>query len=158
MGEVANFINPPVRCHSHFSESAFMYDVSFLDSLIVFGLSEEGGEDLEKKVVEIFGELEEEPRIVDASRSGKPSETDRPVKVVFAGPEAAASIIRRSYKLRDCERFRKVYAAPDQLQPKEERIRRKQLVEKLKEKRKLEPNSKFTIRNDDVVRDNGAKT
>ena len=81
---------------------------------MVFGLSEEGGEDLEKKVVEIFDELEEKPRIIDASRLGKPSDTDRPVKVVLASPEAAASLNRRNYKLRDCERFRKVYVALDQ--------------------------------------------
>ena len=48
-----------------------------------------------------------------------------------------------------------LYIAPDR--PKEERIRRKQLVETMTEKRKLEPNSKFIIRNDAVVRDDGAK-
>ena len=112
---------------------------------MVFGLSEEGGEDLQKKVVEIFGELQENPKIVDASRLRKPSETDRPVKVALAISEAAASLIRSSYKLRDCDRFRKVYVAPDR--PKDERIKRKQLVEGLKDKRK-----QFVIRNGAVLR------
>ena len=96
-------------------------------------MSEDGGEDLEEKVSELFSELQEKPRIVDTSRLGKSSETVRPVKVVLASPEAAASVIRRSYKLRDCDRFRKVYVTPDR--PKDERIRRKQLVEILEDKR-----------------------
>ena len=49
---------------------------------MVFGLSEEGREDLEKKMFEIFDELQEKPRIVDVSRLGKPSEVARPVKRV----------------------------------------------------------------------------
>ena len=103
---------------------------------------------------ELFSELQEKPKIVDTSRLGKPSETARPVKVVLASPEAAASIIRKSYKLRDSDRFQKVYVAPDR--PKDERIRRKQLVDKLKDKRKHETNAKFFIRNGAVVRAEGA--
>lgn len=123
-------------------------------NLMVFGLSEEGGEDLENRVSELFSELQEKPRIVDTSRLGKSSDPARPVKVVLASPEAAASIIRRSYKLRDSERFCKVYVAPDR--SKDERIRRKQLVEELKTKRKQETDANFFIRNGAVVRAEGA--
>ena len=66
-------------------------------NLIGFWVIGRVGEDLETKVVDIFGELEEKPRIVEASHLGKPSETDRPVKVVLSRPDAADSITRRSY-------------------------------------------------------------
>ena len=119
-------------------------------SMMIFGLSEENQQDLELRITEVFQELDEKPRIVEAERLGRPSEEKvRPVKVTLSASSAVRGLVGKGYRLAKSSRFRKVYLSPDRT--KDERNRRKGLVEDLKQKKKSEPGLYHRIMDGSVV-------
>lgn len=121
-------------------------------NLMVFGLLEEKDQDLEKHISEVFEQLGMKPRVVEAERLGRPSEDKvRPVKVTLSSASAVSSVFRQGYRLSKIERFKHVYLAPDRT--KDERIRRKELVERFKERKKAQPDLRHRIRDDSIDSD-----
>ena len=76
-------------------------------NLMVFGLSEEEGEQIEEKISEIFAELDEKPRAT-ACRIGQKSPgttpTCRPVKVRLTNSTTARQILSKAMRLKQMER------------------------------------------------------
>ena len=120
--------------------------------LIIFGLAEEKNQDLEQQIAEVFQHVDEKPRIVEAERLGRPAEEKiRPVKVTLSSSSAVTAIIRQGYRLCKTPKFQRVYLAPDRT--KDERIKRRDLVMRFKEKKKLEPGLQHRIKDGDIISD-----
>ncbi len=122
-------------------------------SIMVFGLAEEAGEQLDSKVSGIFLELEEKPRST-AVRVGKtPTSTTesgcRPVKVTLTNSAAVRQILMKAKLLRQVEKFRAVYLCPDR--SREDRASRRQLVTEMKKKAEEQPGHQHFIRGGKVV-------
>ncbi len=109
-------------------------------NVMLFGLKEERGEDLEAKVADILMHIGEKPRVGECNRVGTGSSTSslyRPVKVSFGSSDVALQILTKSNNLRTVSVYRTVYIEPDR--SAEERMVHKQLVTELKQKIKEEP-------------------
>ena len=120
-------------------------------NLMIYGLTEGDGEDLQKKVADIFLHLGEKPKFSIPCRVGTPATGNvRPVKVSFTSPSVVLTLLSKSRNLRESHNFKTVYISPDR--SKEERIARRTLVLELKEKRKGEPDSIFMIKSGKVQR------
>ena len=120
-------------------------------NLMIYGLTEGDGEDLPKKVADIFLHLGEKPKFSIPCRVGTPSTGNvRPVKVSFTSPSVVLTLLSKSKTLRESQTFKTVFVSPDR--SKEERIARRTLVLELKEKRKGEPDSIFMIKSGKVQR------
>ena len=120
-------------------------------NLMVFGLAEEDGEQIEDKVAGLFAELGEKPRVA-VSRMGhkKPGATTvcRPVKVTLASSTAAHQILSKARNLNQIERRKSVYVCPDR--SPEERAVRKKLVMDLKKAAADQPDRQHFIKNGKV--------
>ncbi len=114
-------------------------------NIMIFGLSEEDGEQLESKVDKVFQELGEKPKVT-VSRVGRctGAEKSRPVKVVFTNSNSVYQILVKSGKLKRVPQFEKVYIRPDMSAG--EREVRKGLVTDLKQAIKDQPNRYHYIR------------
>ena len=114
-------------------------------SVLVFGLEDEGAEDLQKKVGDVFLEIGEQPRI-EASRLGKvvTGGKARPVKVCFSSSSAASQVLTKARALKQSEKYSKVFICPDRSPA--QRSEHRQLVEELKKKSREEPGKRFFIR------------
>ncbi len=113
---------------------------------MVFGLDELEDEEVDheiKKMLENFCTVM--PVVRERYRVGprKPV-IDRPVRVSFNSPEAAAEVLRESKGLKQTEDYKGVFVSPDRTP--EERAERKKLVVLLKEKIKAEPQQYHFIR------------
>ena len=119
-------------------------------SVLVFGLEDEGAEDLQKKIGDVFLEIGEQPR-VEASRLGKvvTGGKARPVKVCFSSSSAASHVLTKARALKQSQKYSKVFICPDRspAQRSEHRL----LVEELKKKSKEEPGQRHFIRRGRVV-------
>lgn len=97
-------------------------------NLMVFGLDEEDGEQIEDKVAGLFAELGEKPRVaVSIIGHKKPGATTvcRPVKVTgLASSTAAHQILSKARNLKQIERRKSVYVCPDR-SPEERAVRKK---------------------------------
>ena len=114
---------------------------AFMDrdkNLIVFGVPEETGEDVNHKVLEIFETIDVKPRI-NAERFGKVV-GKRPIRVTVDKTETACEVLKSAKKLKH-SRFKNVFISLDK-SPAE----RKKLVEETKRKIDENPNKKFYIR------------
>ena len=121
-------------------------------NLMIFGLPEEKDQDLEKRIGEVFEQVEEKPRIVEAERLGRQSEDKvRPVKVTLSSASAVSALVRQGYRLSKIERFKQVYLAPDRT--KDERNRRKDLVVRFKERKKAQPGLHHRIKDGSIESD-----
>ncbi len=103
-------------------------------NIMVFGLAEDDGEQLDDKVSNVFMSLGEKPRSA-AVRVGRRSEEGtgcRPVKVVLASSTAVRQLLLKARLLRRVEQLKAVYLCPDR-SPQERECQRK-LVLELKEK------------------------
>ena len=119
-------------------------------NLIIFGLTEENGENLKDKVGEVFTHLEEKPLISIPTRIGHSSGTSvRPVKVSLTSATMVSTLLVKSQRLRQSNIFKSVYISPDRT--KEERLVRRTLVNELREKRMDKPDSVFVIRKGKVL-------
>ena len=118
-------------------------------NLLVFGLQEEAGECLEDKVSEVLQELGVKPR-VEATRFGSESLNSkgkampRPIKLTVASAISARQIRLKAKNLRNVDKFRSVYIAPDR--SLEERVSQKQLVVDLKKRVSDQPGLYHYIR------------
>ena len=83
-------------------------------NLMVFGLVEkEEGENLARRLDEIFTELEEKPRIEACRVGAKTPGKIRPVKVSLSNSVMTQKILAKSCRLKRSETFKTVYFAPD---------------------------------------------
>ena len=115
-------------------------------NIMIFGLSEVKNEKLDERVTEIFENLGEKPR-VKSIRLGKHAHMSqaRPVKVSLPlSCDIVERLLARSQNLRRGEKFREVYLSADRTP--EQRIKHKELVSKLKEKRLQEPQKRHYIK------------
>ncbi|KAL5271180.1 hypothetical protein ACHWQZ_G001725 [Mnemiopsis leidyi] len=119
-------------------------------NLIIFGLTEENGENLNAKVGEMFTYLEEKPLFSTPTRIGNSSGGSvRPVKLSLASATMVSPLLAKSQRLRQSNIFKSVYISPDRT--KEERMVRRTLVNELREKRKDNPDLIFVIRKGKVL-------
>ena len=120
-------------------------------NVIIFGLQERKGENIEERVEEIFQDIGLKPKL-QAVRVGKVSKEStiikRPVKVSLASSSLVYEALRQARKLRHSEKFSKVFVRPDRSD--EERARDKVLVQDLLKKRETEPNKLHFIRSGTV--------
>ena len=118
-------------------------------NVIIFGLQERKGENIEECVEEIFQDIGLKPKL-QAVRVGIVSKetTKRPVKVSFSSSSLVYEALRQARKLRHSEKFSKVFVRPDRSE--EERARDKVLVQELLKRRETEPNKLHFIRSGTV--------
>ena len=115
-------------------------------NIMLFGMAEEQEENLEVCAAAIFEQVQENPTIVDCHRIGRAKEgVTRPVKVILASGDIAQRVLKNAGRLKSNERFKKVYLSADRTI--EKRRARKELVEKLKQKRDSQPGLHHFIRN-----------
>ena len=111
-------------------------------NVVIFGLPEKKGENIEDRVQEVFQEIGLKPTL-QASRVGKTS-SKRPVKVSLSSASAVHEVLRQVKKLRHSTTFSKVYVRPDRSE--EERSQDRLLVQELIKKRDAEPGRLHFIR------------
>ena len=118
-------------------------------NVIIFGLQERKGENIEERVEEMFQDIGLKPKL-QAVRIGKVSKetTKRPVKVSFSSSSSVYEALCQARKLRHSEKFSKVFVRPDRSD--EELARDKVLVQELLKKREAEPNKLHFIRSGTV--------
>jgi len=123
-----------------------MKDEDRSKNVIVFGLAEEDGEQLNEKVGNVFVEIGEKPPLA-AVRIGRRPETGtvcRPVKVTLTSSTAVQQILTRARFLKQQERLKSVYVSPDRTPA--ERSARRLLVEERKKKAAEEPGRNHFIK------------
>ena len=115
-------------------------------NLMVFGLAEEDGEKLDKKISDVFMELGEKPRVaaIRVGRSPGVGTSCRPIKVTLASSTEVRQILAKSSNLRQMERLKAVYVSPDRSPV--ERAARRQLVLELKKKTAEQTDHKHYIK------------
>ena len=119
-------------------------------NLMVYGLVENADSSDTDKLKELFQHLDEAPVLSEVSRLGRRSdERERPVRVVLRSRETARTILGKSAQLKDSVDFKSVFISPDRTE--EERTERRDLVARLREKRKQEPEKVFRIRRGSIV-------
>ena len=114
-------------------------------NVVIFGLSEKKEENVEERVKEVFEVIGLKPPL-QASRVGKTSKDNskRPVKVSLSSASTVYTILSQARKLRQSEKFSKVFIRPDRSE--EERARDRLLVQELIKKREKEPGKLHYIR------------
>ena len=120
-------------------------------NIMVFGLAEEDGEQLEDTIISVFSELGEKPKC-PAVRVGKSPVAGigcRPVKVTLASSTAVRQLLMKARLLRQVERLKSVYLCPDR--SPEERASRRQLILDLKKKTSEQPEHRHYIKCGKVV-------
>ena len=103
-------------------------------SLMVFGLPEEGDEQLHDTVSAVFQEIGEKPRM-EASRLGEKKDNaarSRPVRVTLFNAATTKLILAKTKALKKTARFSSVYITPDR--SPEQRETHRQLVQELKKR------------------------
>ena len=151
-------LNKPTAAAAAISPGAFkkvvkevIEDEDRSKNLMVFGLSEETGEQLDDKISAIFQEMEEKPRS-SAVRVGIKSTNSaecRPVKVTLTSSTAVRQLLMKAKLLRQIQRLKAVYLSPDR--SPEERSSRRQLVTELKKKKEEQVTHDHFIRGGKVV-------
>ena len=120
-------------------------------NLIVFGLPEGDGEELETKVSEIFEEIGQKPKL-EAQRIGKKktdSATTRPVKVCVSSSLIVQQILANARNLRQSTKFKTVFLSPDR--SPEQRESRRELIASMRARALEEPDKKFYIREGQII-------
>ena len=95
-------------------------------NVMVFGLEEEGNEDLSATVSELLQTLEEGCRADIKKTSGKV----RPMNITTVSSSVADQIIAKGKKLNSVEEYNKVFVNPDRLP--EQRVERRELDKEVK--------------------------
>ena len=120
-------------------------------NLIVFGLPEGDGEELETKVSEIFEEIGQKPKL-EAQRIGKKKTdgaTTRPVKVCVSSSLIVQQILANARNLRQSTKFKTVFLSPDR--SPEQRESRRELIASMRARALEEPDKKFYIREGQII-------
>ena len=123
-------------------------------NLIIFGLTEQDGEKLDSKVIDMLSDLNEKPRVstsrIGVKRDDKPDDPAcRPVKVKLLNSTIAHQILQKARNLRNVDKYKAVYICPDR--SPENRAARRALVLELKAASESQPNKKFYIKHGKVV-------
>ena len=114
-------------------------------SLMVFGLPEEGDEQLHDKVSAVFQEFGEKPRM-EASRLGEKkgsAERARPVRVTLYNAATAKQILAKTKELKKTASYSSVFITPDRTP--EQRETHRQLVQELKRRSAEKPTERHYI-------------
>ncbi len=99
-------------------------------NIVVFGIAEETGEDLDCKITAVLTEITEKPSF-EATRVGKKSDDKiRPIKVSLRSSDNVHQILVKAKQLRSTTTYRSVYIAPDR--SPEERDRQRKLIAEMK--------------------------
>ena len=108
-------------------------------NLIIFGMTEQDGEKLDSKVIDMLSDLNDKS---DDSAC-------RPVKVKLLSSTIAHQILQKARNLRNVDKYKSVYICPDR--SPENRAARRALVLELKAASENQPNKKFYIKHGKVV-------
>ena len=112
--------------------------------VVLFGVPEhcDLGRTIDDVLTSACGQLK--PKAKDYSRVGTPKPgTIRPIKVSFKSQEEARITISSAKSLKQSKKYKDVFIAPDR--SPEERVQRRKLVQKLREKRQQEPGRRHYI-------------
>ena len=120
-------------------------------NLMVYGLAESDQHADRALVKELFEHLSEAPVLSEVVRLGKTGEEGsvRPLRVVLRSKETVGAILGKSARLKDSDDYETVFISPDR--SVEERKERRELVARLKERRKSEPNKVWKVRRGSIV-------
>ena len=119
-------------------------------NLMVFGLEESDDETLRESAIDVLATLDEKPKLESVRRIGvSRSGYRRPVKIAFGNSEIVRQILIKSSKLKNMDKYKSVFLAPDRCP--EERIKHRELVVKLKERRTEDNSQRFVIRGGQIV-------
>jgi hypothetical protein len=113
-------------------------------NLMIYGLKEEEGEELKKKVSAVLGQLDEKPHMSACSRVGKEG-SDKPVKITLRSSAAVRQILAKSGRLSKVDGLKKIYLSPDR--SREEREIYRKLTQDMKQQMKDKPERYYFIRN-----------
>ena len=94
--------------------------------MLIFGLKEDAGEKLGKKLCDVFEQMAEKLRLEAARLENKDAEKHRAVKVSFGSFSTVHQILIKAKELRLSQCFKTVFISPDR--SPEERAEHKQLV------------------------------
>ena len=111
--------------------------------LIIFGLTEQDGEKLDNKVIDMLSDLNEKPREstsrIGVKRDNKPDDSAcRPVKVKLLSSTIAHQILQKARNLMNVDKYKSEYICPDR--SPENRAARQALVLELKAASEIQPN------------------
>ena len=117
-----------------------------LRSVIIFGVPEREPANLAKRVEEVFNEMMVRPSIREISIVGKQSAgtSSRPIKVKLSSPSIVKTVLGQAKLLRNSDKLKSVFVKPDL--SIEERTKRRQLVQDLKQRRISEPDKRHYIK------------
>lgn len=119
--------------------------------VVIFGVIEEQSESPAAKVTEILEQLEEKPCILDCKRIGqRATGTQRPIIFTVKSTDIVYQILRKAKRLKDIDGFKTVYISPNRTP--EERISRQKLVTELKKIRSENPDCRYFIRKNEIVK------
>ena len=119
--------------------------------IVVFGVAEEQSESPSSKVTEILEQLDEKPRIAGCKRIGqRVTGKSRPIIFTVKSTDIVYEILRKAKRLKDIDGFKTVYIAPNRTP--EERVSRQKLVTELKKIRSENPDCRYFIRKDEIVK------
>jgi len=112
-------------------------------NVVIFGLPEETSENLDDKITDLFGEIEEKPSF-EATRVGTVSdEKSRPVKVYLRNSDIVRRLLGKAKKLKATTEYRKVYISPDRSPV--ERVKHRKLVAEMRSKASEDPDRRYYI-------------
>ena len=119
-------------------------------NVMIYGLEESLGEQLQDKVSQVLSEIEEKPLIRDCCGVGlKKDNNKRPIKFSLSSSDMVNQILRKAKILRTKEGYRHIYISPDRTI--DERRAFKKLWEQLQLKRKSETDKVHFIKNNKIV-------
>ena len=117
-------------------------------NVVVFGLTEENESELIDTVGEVFQNIAQKPKIVEACRIGRKSNSsaaaNRPVKVKLSSSIVVDHLVANAKNLRSVTKFRTVFVYPDR-SPEQRKIQR-DLVKEMKERAAKETDKQFFIK------------
>ena len=118
-------------------------------NVVIYGVKEESGENLNQCIDSILTEIEEKPRIMDCCRIGKvQQDMCRPIKFTVSNHDHVRQILRKCKALRTKEGYKSVYLSPDRTV--DERRAFRKLLDELRQKRISEPDFVHILRNNKI--------
>ena len=117
-------------------------------NVVVFGLTEENESELIDTVGEVFQNIGQKPKLVEACRIGRKSDSSaapiRPVKVKFSSSIVVDHLLANAKNLRSSDKFKTVFVCPDR--SPEQRLVHRDLVKEMKERAAKETDKTFFIK------------
>ena len=117
-------------------------------NIVVFGLTEDNDSELTDVVSEVFQNIGQKPKIVEACRIGSKSNSGaavaRPVKVKLSSSIVVDQLVANARNLRKVSKFKTVFVCPDR--SPEQRQTQRDLVNEMKERASKETGKIFFIK------------